>query len=47
MRSEAGWAAASWAAVAELLLFLRLPIAFILLYAFTTEDKSYQSRRPA
>ncbi len=44
MRSEAGLSLrlAAWAG----LLFLHLPMAFILLYAFTTEDKSYQFPPP-
>ena len=44
MRSEAGLGLrlAAWAG----LLFLHLPMAFILLYAFTTEDKSYQFPPP-
>jgi putative spermidine/putrescine transport system permease protein len=44
MRSEAG-RGLKLAAVAGLL-FLHLPMAFILLYAFTTEDKSYRFPPP-
>ena len=44
MRSEAG-RGLRFAAGAGLL-FLHLPMAFILLYAFTTEDKSYQFPPP-
>lgn len=44
MRSEAGWGL-KLAALGGLL-FLHLPMAFILLYAFTTEDKSYQFPPP-
>jgi putative spermidine/putrescine transport system permease protein len=44
MRSEAGLGL-KLAATAGLL-FLHLPMAFILLYAFTTEDKSYQFPPP-
>ncbi len=44
MRSEAGPGLRLAAAAG--LLFLHLPMAFILLYAFTTEDKSYQFPPP-
>ena len=44
MRSEAGLGL-KLAATAGLL-FLHLPVAFVLLYAFTTEDKSYQFPPP-
>src|SRR5687768_507052 len=43
--SRAGWGlrAATWAGV----LFLHIPLAFILLYAFSAEDKSYVFPPPA
>ena len=44
MRSEAGLGLRLGAVAG--LLFLHLPMAFILLYAFTTEDKSYQFPPP-
>ncbi|MEK0085906.1 ABC transporter permease [Benzoatithermus flavus] len=44
MRSEAGLGLKLAAAAG--LLFLHVPMAFILLYAFTTEDKSYQFPPP-
>jgi putative spermidine/putrescine transport system permease protein len=44
MRSEAGPGLKLAAAAG--LLFLHVPMAFILLYAFTTEDKSYQFPPP-
>src|SRR3712207_6171819 len=44
MRSEAGLGPKLGAGAG--LLFLHLPMAFILLYAFTTEDKSYQFPPP-
>ena len=45
MRSErAGWGLKAAAALG--LLYLHVPMAFILLYAFTTDDKSYQFPPP-
>lgn len=44
MRSEASWGLKLAASAG--LLFLHLPMAFILLYAFTTEDRSYQFPPP-
>jgi putative spermidine/putrescine transport system permease protein len=44
MRSEAGWGL-KFAAAAGLL-FLHLPLALIVLYAFTTEEKSFQFPPP-
>ncbi len=43
--SRAGWGlkAATWAAV----LFLHIPLALIILYAFSAEDKSYVFPPPA
>jgi len=44
MRSEAGWGLKLAASAA--LLFLHLPLALIVLYAFTTEEKSFQFPPP-
>lgn len=44
MRSEASWGLKLAASAG--LLFVHLPMAFILLYAFTTEDRSYQFPPP-
>ena len=46
MRSDRAPTGLKLAAAAGLL-FLHAPMAFILLYAFTTEDRSYQFPRPA
>lgn len=44
MRSDAGWGLKL--AAAGGLLFLHLPMLFVLLYAFTTEDRSYRFPPP-
>ena len=44
MRSEAGWGLKIGAAAG--LLFLHLPLLLIFLYAFTTEEKSFQFPPP-
>jgi putative spermidine/putrescine transport system permease protein len=44
MRSEAGWGLKLGAAAG--LLFLHLPLLLIFLYAFTTEEKSFQFPPP-
>ena len=42
-RPGAGWRAASWAVLA----FLHVPLALIVLYAFSAEEKSYVFPPPA